>query len=128
MLVSFSLTKIVLVLFSLAKIMLVLFLLVKIVLVLFLLAKIVLVLFMLAKIIYIINTVSPSVCLFVCMSANSSETNEHTSSNITQMIDNMPGGAQKNFGDLMSKIKVTRDQKVNKGCIVSYTLPYGMRP
>ena len=51
----------------------------------------------------------------VCVSANSSETNERIYFKITQMIDNMSGGAQKNFGDLMSKIKVIKGQKVNKG-------------
>ena len=55
------------------------------------------------------------VCMCVCLFANSSETNERIFFKITQMIDNMSGGAQKNFGDLMSKIKVSRGQKVNKG-------------
>ena len=51
----------------------------------------------------------------VCVSANSSETNERIYFKITQMIDNMSGGAQKIFGDVMSKSKATRGQKVNKG-------------
>ena len=51
----------------------------------------------------------------VCLFANSFETNERIFTKIAQMIDNMSGGAQKNFGDLMSTIKVTRVQKVSKG-------------
>ena len=58
----------------------------------------------------------------VCVFANSSETNERIFTKITQMIDNMSGGAQKNFGVLMSKIKVTRGQKVNKGCTTGIAL------
>ena len=38
------------------------------------------------------------------------------------MMYNIPGGAQKNFGDHMSKIKVPRGQKVNKGCTAGIAL------
>ena len=51
----------------------------------------------------------------VSVAANISETNEWIFTKITQMIDNMSGGAQKNFGDLMFKMKVTKGQKINKG-------------
>ena len=51
-----------------------------------------------------------SVC--VCVSANSSETNERTYAKFSEMIETISGSAEKNFGDLMSKIKVTRGQKV----------------
>ena len=63
-----------------------------------------------------------SVCVSVCLSANSSETNERIFTKISQMIDNISGGAQKNFGDHMSKIKVTRGQKVNKRSTVGMAL------
>ena len=53
--------------------------------------------------------------MYVCMSVNSSETNKRIFTKITQIIDNMLGDAQNNFGGLMSKIKVSRGQKVNKG-------------
>ena len=50
----------------------------------------------------------------VCLFANSSETKERIFTKISQMIDNISGGAQKNFGDDMFKIKATRGQKVNQ--------------
>ena len=62
------------------------------------------------------------VCVSICLSANSSETNERIFTKISQMIDNISGGAQKNFGDHMSKIKVTRGQKVNKRSTVGIAL------
>ena len=62
--------------------------------------------------IYIIITLRASVCVSVCVFANSSETNERTYAKFAQMMENISGSAQKNFGDLMSKIKVTRGQKV----------------
>ena len=42
-----------------------------------------------------------------------SETNERIYAKFTLVIDDMSGVAQKNVGDLMSKIKVTGSQKVN---------------
>ena len=62
------------------------------------------------------------VCLFVCVSTYLSKTNERIFIKISQMIDNIPGGAQKNFGDHMSKIKVTRGQKVNQRSTVGIAL------
>ena len=58
----------------------------------------------------------------VCLSANSSETNKPIYSKFIPMMYNIPGGAQKNFGDHMSKIKVPRGQKVNKGCTAGIAL------
>ena len=58
----------------------------------------------------------------VCVFANSSETNERIFTKISQMIDNISGGAQKNFGDDMFKIKATRGQKVNQRSTVGIAL------
>ena len=60
--------------------------------------------------------------LYVCLSANFSETNERIFSKITHLIDDMSGCAQQDFGALVFKIKVTRGQKVNKGCTVGIAL------
>ena len=38
------------------------------------------------------------------------------------MIDDVSGGAQKNFGDNTSKNKVTKGQKINKGCTAGIAL------
>ena len=38
------------------------------------------------------------------------------------MMYNIPGGAQKNFGDDMFKIKATRGQKVNQRSTVGIAL------
>ena len=51
-------------------------------------------------------------CLSVCLFANFSKINERTFTKFSQMIDNISGSAQNFFGDVMSKIKVTRGLKV----------------
>ena len=53
--------------------------------------------------------------LSIYLCANSSQTNGRNYFKIAPMIDDVSGSAQKNFGDLTFKIKVTRGQKVNKG-------------
>ena len=59
----------------------------------------------------------------VCLSVRElPETDKRIYSKFTPMMDNISGGAQKNFGDHMSKIKVTRGQKVNKRSTVGIAL------
>ena len=56
-----------------------------------------------------------SLCLCVCVLPYSSKTNGRNYFIFAPMIDCVSGGAQKNFGDLTFKIKVTRGQEVNNG-------------
>ena len=52
--------------------------------------------------------------LSVCPSAYSSETIERIYTKFAQIIDYVPGSAQKFFSDVISKTEVTRGQKVMK--------------
>ena len=53
--------------------------------------------------------------MFVCLFPNSSQTNGRNYFKFGGKLDGIPGSAQKFFGDLRSKVKVTRGQKVNNG-------------